>query len=186
MQGFAANMGKFYKMPSRGGGCQTDAPLINCQAGYESMLTFSSAYRHGINFILEAGGVMDSVNATSFEKMIIDAEIIRLVLASFTPIEVNEKTLNLEELKQLGHTGSFITAKSTAKNFKTLYAPRIGVRNANTPDYLKANIDKELNRLLEKYDSNRPDLNSRTRDKVKNVLAKSGLAPQHFETIENM
>lgn len=41
------------------------------------MLTFSGAYRHGINLIMEAGGVMDSVNATSFEKMIIDFEIIR-------------------------------------------------------------------------------------------------------------
>ena len=184
MQGFAANMGKFYKMPSRGGGCQTDAPRVNCQAGYESMLTFFSAYRHGINFILEAGGVMDSVNATSFEKMIIDAEIIRLVKASFTPIEVNEKTLNLAEIKQLGHTGSFITAQSTAKNFKTLYAPRIGLRKANTPNYLKDNIDKELNRLLEKYESNRPDLNAQTMGKVKNILAKSGLEPRHFETIE--
>jgi trimethylamine--corrinoid protein Co-methyltransferase len=186
MQGFAANMGKFYKMPSRGGGCQTDAPRINCQAGYESMLTFSSAYRHGINFILEAGGVMDSVNAASFEKMIIDAEIIRLVKAAFTPIEVNEKTLNLAEIKQLAHTGSFIAAQSTAKNFKTLYAPRIGLRNANTTDYLKENIDKELNRLLEKYESNRPELDAPAMDKVKNILAKSGLEPKHFETIENI
>ncbi|MDR1046078.1 MAG: trimethylamine methyltransferase family protein [Candidatus Adiutrix sp.] len=186
MQGFAANMGKFYKMPSRGGGCQTDAPRVNCQAGYESMLTFSSAYRQGINFILEAGGVMDSVNATSFEKMIIDSEIIRLVKASFTPIEVNEATLNLEEIKKLGHTGSFVTSKSTAKNFKTLYAPRVGVRNANTPDYLKVNIDKEISRLLDKYEGRRPDLDAQVRDKVKNILAKSGLAPQHFESIENM
>lgn len=68
MQGFGANMARFYGLPSRGGGCQTDAPVINCQAGYESMLTFVSAYRHGINLVMEAGGVMDSVNATSFEK----------------------------------------------------------------------------------------------------------------------
>ena len=29
MQGFSTNMAKFYGMPSRGGGCQTDAPVIN-------------------------------------------------------------------------------------------------------------------------------------------------------------
>lgn len=46
MQGFAADMAKFYGLPSRGGGCQTDAPVINCQAGYESMLTFSSQAHH--------------------------------------------------------------------------------------------------------------------------------------------
>lgn len=123
MQGFGNDLAKFYGLPSRGGGCQTDAPVINCQAGYESMLTFSSAYRHGINLILEAGGVMDSVNATSFEKMVIDFEIIRQVKASFTPIEVNEETLDLEEIKEIGHDGSFITADYTLENFSDLYAP---------------------------------------------------------------
>lgn len=106
MQGFGANMARFYGLPSRGGGCQTDAPVINCQAGYESMLTFASAYRHGINLVMEAGGVMDSVNATSFEKMVIDFEIIRQVKASFAPIEVNEETLNLEEIRRSGMTAA--------------------------------------------------------------------------------
>ena len=116
MQGFGANMARFYGLPSRGGGCQTDAPVINCQAGYESMLTFVSAYRHGINLVMEAGGVMDSVNATSFEKMVIDFEIIRQVKASFAPIEVNEETLNLEEIKEIGHDGSFVTSDYTLAN----------------------------------------------------------------------
>ena len=118
MQGFGANMARFYGLPSRGGGCQTDAPVINCQAGYESMLTFVSAYRHGINLVMEAGGVMDSVNATSFEKMVIDFEIIRQVKASFAPIEVNEETLNLEEIKEIGHDGSFVTSDYTLENYR--------------------------------------------------------------------
>ena len=35
---------------------------------------------------------MDSVNATSIEKMIADFEVIRLVKAELTPFEVNEET----------------------------------------------------------------------------------------------
>ncbi len=186
MQGFGANMARFYGMPSRGGGCQTDAPVMNCQAGYESMLTFSSAYRHGINLVLEAGGVMDSVNATSFEKMVVDFEIIRQVKASFTPIEVNEETLNLEEIKEIAHDGSFVDADYTLDNFTDLYAPRVGSRNAKSPTYFEDSITKETQRLLDFYESHRPELDEDTRDRVKAALAKSGLDPKYFADIENM
>ena len=186
MQGFAANMGKFYGLPSRGGGCQTDAPVINCQAGYESMLTFSSAYRHGINFVMEAGGVMDSVNATSFEKMMIDFEIIRQVKAAFTPIEVNEETLNLEEIAEIAHDGSFVTAENTLDNFSELYNPRIGSRNAKGADYFKERIDREMERLLKKYDSRRPELDPEIRERVKAVLDASGLERAELDKIDAM
>lgn len=184
MQGFGANLARFYGLPSRGGGCQTDAPVINCQAGYESMLTFSSAYRHGINFVMEAGGVMDSVNATSFEKMIIDFEIIRQVKAAFTPIEVTAETLNLEEIKEIGHDGSFVTSDYTLDNFEDLYSPHIGERNAKGSDYFKDSIEREMHRLLKTYDENRPELDADMRDKVKAVLSKSGLEMKYFENIE--
>ncbi len=174
MQGFAADMAKFYGLPSRGGGCQTDAPVINCQAGYESMLTFSSAYRHGINLVMEAGGVMDSVNATSFEKMIIDFEIIRQVKASFTPIEVNEETLNLDEIKEIGHDGSFVDSDYTLDNFTDLYAPRVGSRNAKGADYFKESIDKEMARLLSRYDSNPPAVDEDALGRAKAALEKTG------------
>lgn len=173
MQGFGANMARFYGLPSRGGGCQTDAPVINCQAGYESMLTFSSAYRHGINLIMEAGGVMDSVNATSYEKMIVDFEIIRQVKASFTPIEVGEETLNLEEIKEIGHDGSFVTSDYTLDNYMDVYSPHIGERNAKKQDYFKHSIDKEMNRLLKKYEDNCPELDNELKARVKAVLGKS-------------
>ena len=186
MQGFAANMAKFYGMPSRGGGCQTDAPVINCQAGYESMLTFSSAYRHGINFVMEAGGVMDSVNATSFEKMLVDFEIIRQVKASFTPIEVNEETLNLEEIAEIAHDGSFVTAESTLDNFSDLYSPRVGSRIGKGSGYFRESIDKEMDRLLKKYDSHKSELDSAVREKVKDILTASGLERAELDKIDTM
>jgi trimethylamine--corrinoid protein Co-methyltransferase len=133
-------------------------------------LTFSSAYRHGINLVLEAGGVMDSVNATSFEKMVIDFEIIRQVKASFTPIEVNEETLNLEEIKEMGHSGSFVTADYPLDNFMDLYSPKVGERNAKSGEYFKESIDKEIGRLLKVYEDHRPELDAGMQERVKEVL----------------
>ncbi len=186
MQGYAAKMGHFYGLPSRGGGCQTDAPVINCQAGYESMLTFSSAYRHGINMVMEAGGVMDSVNATAFEKMIVDFEIIRQVITAFTPLEVNEETLNLEEIKEIGQEGTFVTADYTMEHFRDLYTPRIGTRNSYEPDYFMKSIDQEMNRLLTWYEDHKPVLDPDIQARVKAVLAKSGMDEKYFAAAENM
>lgn len=185
LQGYAAKMGRFYGLPSRGGGCQTDAPVINCQAGYESMLTFSSAYRHGINLVLEAGGVMDSVNATSFEKMIVDFEIMRQAKFSFQNVQIDEETLNLEEIKEIAHDGSFVDADYTLENFSDLYAPRVGVRIGKGHDYFKENIDKEMARLLKVYESKRPVLDEETVKRVEAVFAKAGLDESHFALLKS-
>ena len=184
MQGFAARMGRFYHLPSRGGGCQTDAPLINCQAGYESMLTFSSAYRNGINVILEAGGVMDSVNATSFEKMVIDFEIIRQVQVACKPFEVNEQTLDLATIKEMAHTGSFVMSDTTLDNYRELYTPHVGPRSEAGADYFKQSVDAEMKRLLEKYNSEQPVLDTETLENLKALLVQAGIKPQDLEAID--
>lgn len=186
MQGFAPNMAKFYGLPSRGGGCQTDAPRINCQAGYESMLTFYSAQTHGINIVMEAGGVMDSVNATSFEKMIIDFEIIRQVKFVTTPFEVDEETVDLEEIKEIGQDGTYVTAESTMDHFQDIYAPHIGSRNAKNEGYFRDSIYKEMNRLFEEYDDNRPEMDPEVKARVRAILEKSGLEAKYFDKMEEL
>ncbi len=180
MQGFGANLAKFYGLPSRGGGCQTDAPIINCQAGYESMLTIQSAYRHGINLVLEAGGVMDSVNATSFEKMIVDFEILRQTILAFTPIEVTEETLNLATIKEMAHDGNYLTCMNTLMNFSKTYAPKIGSRTAKGTEYFKASIDQEMDRLLTKYEQTKPTLDAAIQAEVKSILEQSGAVLPNF------
>ena len=111
----------------------------------------------------------------------IDFEIIRQVKAAFTPILVNEETLNLEEIKEIGHDGSFVTSDYTLDNYRDLYSPRIGERNAKGADYFKESIEKEIDRLLKKYDGNRPELDADTKSRVRAVLEKSGTDMSYFE-----
>lgn len=188
MQGFAPNMGKFYGMPSRGGGCQTDAPRINCQAGYESMLTYYSATQHGINIVMEAGGVMDSVNSTAFEKMIVDFEIIRQVKFMFTPFEISDETIDLEEIKEIGQDGTYVTAESTMDHFMDLYQPHIGSRNAKLDDegYFRASINKEMERLFEEYDDCRPEMDAEKKKKIRSILSGAGVEDALFDRIEEL
>lgn len=187
MQGFGNKMAQFYGVPSRGGGSQTDAPVVNAQAGYESMLTFYSAYTHGINLVMEAGGVLDSVNATSYDKMICDFEIIRQVKVACEPLEVNEETLCMDDIKENEHVGNFLTMDYTLENYTDLYSPRIGTRKATDPAYFEESIDNEMERLLEKYEDIRPELDQATKERVKAVLVKiSGIDKKQLDYIDTL
>ncbi len=186
MQGFAPNMAKFYGVPSRGGGSQTDSMYINVQAGYESMLTYYSAQNHGINIVMEAGGVMNSVNSTAFEKMIIDFEIIRQVKFMHTPFPIDEESLNVDEIIELGQDGSFMTSDSTLENFDILYQPHIGSRKAVGKEQFKESIDKEMQRLLDSYHANRPELDEKVRLDMRAALSKAGVPNDVFDAIEKL
>ncbi len=187
MQGFGARMARFYKLPSRGGGCLTDAPLVNAQAGYESMMTFYSAWRNGINLILEAGGVLTSVKATSFDKMLSDFEILRLVKRCFAPVMVNEETLNLSDIREIGHDGEFLTSEHTLEHCRDLFTPRIGTRWRLDPAYFNENLDQEYDRLMKLFEEERPELDREKLDKVKEVLHNiSGIPLNQLERIDQL
>ena len=186
MQGFGAQLARFYGLPSRGGGSQTDAPVVNAQAGYESMLTLYSAFRHGINLVMEAGGVVASVNATSIDKMICDFEIVRQVKAALAPVEVNEQTLDLDEIREAGHGGSFLTADYTLDHFMDLYHPHIGARNAADPAYFEESIDRECERLLEVYETVRPAPDPAVLEQVDWIFTAAGVPAARLESIRNM
>lgn len=171
MQGFGANMARFYGLPSRGGGCQSDSPIINVQAGYESMLTYYSSYTHGINMVLVAGGVLDSCNIVSLDMLLIDGEIIKMVKTACKPFEVNEDTLHLDEIKENGHNAGFLNCDSTLENFHDLYSPSIGTRGSKmTEAEFCKTLDARLENVLSKADNTAPVTSEELKGRIKQVL----------------
>lgn len=186
MQGFGANMARFYGVPSRGGGSQSDSPIINVQAGYESMLTFYSAYNHGVNIVMEAGGVLASVNYASFDKLIIDAEIIRQVMVAHEPFSLDEDDLFMEDIEECGHSADFLDCDNTLENFRDLYAPRIGTRGKEmNEEMFNQTIDERIERVLKIAEATKPQMEDAVKDAVKNVLASvSGIDKAVLDRIE--
>ncbi len=175
MQGYAGKMGKFYGLPSRGGGCLSDAARVNAQAGYESMLNYYNAKANNISIIIHCGGVTDAVNALCFEKMMVDFEIMRQANFVQTPITIDEETLNLEEIAEIAQYGTFLDCDSTLENFRVLYAPKVGERSSKDPDYMHKTIMAEMQRLLDVYEANPKGIDDENNEKVKAVLVKAGM-----------
>lgn len=108
-----SQMGRFYDIPTRGGGGLNDAKVVDAQCGYESMLTLFAAAASGINYVLHAAGIMQYYTAFSYEKFIIDDEIGGLVRKFMAGFDFSEEKFLMDDIKQVGPGGHFLYQPST-------------------------------------------------------------------------
>ena len=83
-----------YGLPWRsGGGALTSSPAVDAQAAYEGLNTMYPAFLAGANVVIHTAGWLESGLVASFEKAIVDLEIVRMLREQFTPLEVDEASL---------------------------------------------------------------------------------------------
>ncbi|WP_094604073.1 Glycine betaine methyltransferase [Sporomusa silvacetica DSM 10669] len=112
----SAQLARFYRVPSRGGGGLTDAKIVDAQAGYESMMTLMAASVTGINFVLHTAGILQYFMAMSYEKFIVDDEIAGMILRYLKGIDFSEDKFAYDVIKKVGPGGHFLTQKHTKQN----------------------------------------------------------------------
>lgn len=182
---YCAEMARFYGVPSRGGGSLTDAKSINVQAGYESMLTYYACKNSGVNLILQSAGIMESYLSASYEKMIVDFEIIRMVDRYERDFEVDEETLPLDLIEEVGPGGQYLLEDHTFEYCrKEPFIPDISVRGPHTDaaELLEKNIQNELKTMLESY--KKPELSADTIEKMRDVLRNWGISKEMIAVLE--
>jgi len=108
-----AQIAQFYKLPFYATGGMTDSKVLDAQSGYESALTSLLCALAGANFIHDAAGLMEFALTACYEKYVIDNEILGMVMRAVKGITVNDDTLALDLIKQVGPGGNFVTAKHT-------------------------------------------------------------------------
>jgi trimethylamine--corrinoid protein Co-methyltransferase len=123
-------LAKYYNIPCRISGALSDSKCVDAQAGYETMMTLLMAQMAGGNFILHAGGILETYNCISFEKLMIDDEVMGMVRRIGRGVEVNEETLAFDVIKEVGPQGAFIAHDHTFEHFRTeFYQPVLSDRN---------------------------------------------------------
>jgi trimethylamine--corrinoid protein Co-methyltransferase len=101
----AAQMAQFYKLPIYATAGMSDAKTIDAQAGYESALTSLMVALAGGNWIHDAAGFIEFCMTASFDKLVIDNEIIGMVMRAVEGIRVDDTTLAFDVIKAVGrHT----------------------------------------------------------------------------------
>ena len=125
-----AQLGRFYKIPSRGPGSVTESKLFDIQNGYERFMTLQWAATSGINYITCAGTYESSL-AEALELLVIDDELIDIINKGKEGIRVNEETIAVEEIKKIvTTTRNYLGTKHSVKNIrKELLVPKLSDRD---------------------------------------------------------
>ena len=152
---YGAQLAKFYNLPGRGGGAVSDGRVLNGQSGYESMLSYLSSVMSGMNYIIHSAGIMDGFSSMSYEKLIMDFEINRMVDRYHRGVEVNEETVQEDMIHRVGHGGNYMTEKHTFKYCRQeTFIPKIGTRGRvdNPATQFNANIEHQLQTMFNQYE----------------------------------
>jgi trimethylamine--corrinoid protein Co-methyltransferase len=114
-----------YGLPYRSSNaCAANA--VDAQAAYESEMSLWGAMLGHANLVKHGAGWMEGGLVASYEKMIVDAELLQMMSEFLQPIEVNEDTLGLDAIAEVGPGGHFFGAAHTLARFETaFYAPMV-------------------------------------------------------------
>jgi trimethylamine--corrinoid protein Co-methyltransferase len=100
------------------------ANTIDAQAAYESVFSLWGAIMGGGNFIMHAAGWMEGGLSSSFEKTILDVDLLQMVAEFLTPLNVDDDSLALEAVREVGPGGHFFGAAHTQARYRdAFYAP---------------------------------------------------------------
>jgi trimethylamine--corrinoid protein Co-methyltransferase len=118
-----AQIGKTLKMPTHAYLGMTDAKVVDAQAGLESAGGALLAALAGVNMVSGAG-MMDFESCQSYEKLVIDAEVIGMAKRLIAGIQAREEPMALDLMRRLGHRADYLTEPHTMKWFQEeLYFP---------------------------------------------------------------
>ena len=126
----SAQMAKFYGIPCRGTAGITDSNVIDVQAGIESATSIFCQGLAGMNFIHAAAGGLEGTVTASYEKLIIDEEIIGKTLRFLRGIEFSKESLSLDVIHEIGPRGNYLAHMHTVENYrKEHFLTRLSQRN---------------------------------------------------------
>ncbi|HLS69043.1 MAG TPA: trimethylamine methyltransferase family protein [Kiloniellales bacterium] len=99
---------------------------VDAQAAYESMMSLWPVMLAQTNLVMHAAGWLEGGLVASFEKAVLDAELLQHMSELLQPLLVNEDQLALDAIREVGPAGHFFGAAHTLERYETaFYAPML-------------------------------------------------------------
>ncbi len=100
------------------------ANTVDAQAAYESVFSLWGAIMGGGNLIKHAAGWMEGGLTFSYEKFILDVDLLQMVAEFLEPMVVDDDTLALEAVRDVGPGGHYFGTPHTQARYRdAFYAP---------------------------------------------------------------
>jgi trimethylamine--corrinoid protein Co-methyltransferase len=153
---FSTDMAHYYNLPSFGiAGC-SDSKGVDWQTVSEASLTLMADALVGANLIHDVGYIESGVTYSP-EMLVLCDEIISWIKAFKKGAPVNEETLALNLIDELGFRGDFLTSEHTLRHFREQWNSDIFDRNLYHTWKEKGSLDmkskvrKKIDRILSEH-----------------------------------
>ncbi|RLB94552.1 MAG: hypothetical protein DRH26_00895 [Deltaproteobacteria bacterium] len=119
MAGALAQMLQLYGVPNAVHGATSRSNALDAQVGYEAGMFNLFAALSGTDIVIEAtSSALENTETSYPEQAVIGNEICSCINRILRGIDVNEETLALDVIRQVGAGGEFLTHPHTMSNFK--------------------------------------------------------------------
>jgi trimethylamine--corrinoid protein Co-methyltransferase len=176
-------IGKELGMPTHSYLGMTDAKIVDAQCGLESSSAFFPALA-GANMI-SGPGMMDFESCLSYEKLVIDAEILGMANRLIAGIDGRQTPIALDIIQELGHTAGYLGHPHTIKWFREEFYIPSEVIDRDTLEAWEMKGSKStweraqdrVNSLLQQYQppTLSVEIKNELRDLTSNAANKAGM-----------
>jgi trimethylamine--corrinoid protein Co-methyltransferase len=127
-QGVPTSMGKYYDLPVFGLGGSTDSKVMDQQCGIEMTISLMTSLLHGANIVHDVG-FMDAGLQGSLQMLTMANDTLGFIRAMTRGVKVDEETLALDVIDELGPTGSYLKHAHTMRHFREVYYSKLVDKN---------------------------------------------------------
>jgi len=98
----------------------------DAQAAYEAQMSLWGALFGGCHFVLHAAGWLEGGLTASFEKFILDVEMLQMFAELFQPVAASADEIGIEAVAEVGPGGHFFAAAHTMQRYRdAFYTPLV-------------------------------------------------------------
>lgn len=116
----STQLGRFYNVPIRASNTNA-SNTVDAQAAYESQMSLWACVLGHVNYVNHGFGWLEGGLSASFEKFILDAEMIQMLIETLKPLDIRKETLGVDAIKEVGPGGHFFGAADTLSRYDTAF-----------------------------------------------------------------
>lgn len=113
-------MARRYNMPMRSSNFSS-SNVPDFASGYESANATFAAASAGAHLLMHAAGWVEGGLCTSYEKFVLDCEVVQSMAQLLEPVRIDADTLALDEIAEVGPGGHFFGTPRTIASFETAF-----------------------------------------------------------------
>jgi len=99
----------------------TGSAVVDAQAAYESEMSIWGAVLGGASLLYQGAGWLEGGLTASFEKLILDAELLQQMARLLEPPKIDDDELGLDAIAEVGPGGHFFGSAHTLARYETAF-----------------------------------------------------------------